>query len=271
MADANLNVSEALQDAQKAVTEEETETAKISIDHADPQDYATATRLAAYWDTLGWAYFRTGDLDKAEKYLNAGWHLSQDPTIADHLGQLYEKEGKKAAARQTYEAAVATGHAPQHALDRLNEIGGGGGVDVMPQAIQNLRIVQVPISPKPKLHVSADFVVLLSPDKVEARYVSGSGLLQAAEKALDATKFAFPFPDSGPVKTLRRGILDCEPELRRCSFAMYPLAYPQQLTPTRTRPENIRGATVLKLKTRHPPVVVKHSGDAGHNSGGSPQ
>ena len=51
--------------------------------------------LAAAWDTLGWVHFRTDQFAEAEKYLNAGWNLTQDPVIADHLGQVYEKQGKK--------------------------------------------------------------------------------------------------------------------------------------------------------------------------------
>jgi len=242
MAQANVQLPKALQYAQKAVSEEEAATAKIDIDTATPVDFATATRLAAYWDTLGWAYFRTGDLEKAEKYLKAGWHLSQDPTTADHLGQLYEKEGKKVAAKKAYEGAVSTRHAPEHAVDRLKAMGGAAGFDSM-TGTQDLRIVHLAILPKPKLHASADYVVALSPGKVEARYVSGSGVLQGDEKALEAAKFDFPFPDEGPVKILRRGILDCEPELRHCSFAMYPLAYPQQLvTPAKRQAPIVGGA-----------------------------
>ncbi len=271
MADGNLDLSEALQDAQKAVSEEESATAKIDIDNASPHDFATASNLAMYWDTLGWACFRTGDMEKAQKYLSAGWHLSQDPVIADHLGQVYEKEGKKIAARHAYEDSVATGHAPQHAMDRLDAMKDVKGFDRMPQAVQNLRIVQVPISPKPQDHASADFVVLLSPSKVEAKYVSGSQVLEGDEKALEAASFEFPFPDSGPVKILRRGILDCEPELRECSFAMYPLSYPQQIFPsTSQNPENTPGATVLKLRPGAPPVVVKRGSIDQSQSGAHP-
>jgi tetratricopeptide (TPR) repeat protein len=224
MANANLSLTEALQDAQKAVSDEEAKTAKIDIDQADPEDFATASHLAAYWDTLGWAYFRTGSLENAEKYLEAGWQLSQDPTIADHLGQLYEKEGKKSEAKKAYESAVATRHAPEHAMSRLDAIGDKRAYDIMAGSLQYMREVEVPVSPKPKEHASADFVVLLSPGgKLLAKFVSGSEELRQDEKDLEAARFEFPFPDAGPVEILRRGILDCEPELPECSFAMYPL------------------------------------------------
>jgi tetratricopeptide (TPR) repeat protein len=273
MADANLNLTEALQDAQKAVSEEEAVTAKIDIDHADPQDFATPSLLAAYWDTLGWAYYRSGDLGKAEKYLNAGWHLSQAPTIADHLGQVFEKEGKKQEAIKAYDGAEATGHAPDHSQTRLDALGGRGGYDTTAPSIQGLRMTRVPFSPKPKDHASADFVVALSPGgKVLTRFVSGSEELRDAGKALAAAKFDLSFPDDGPLQILRRGILDCEPELKQCSFAMYPLSYPQQLqTNSRPAPENAPGATVLKLRPGAPSVVVKRGGGTGQGDSKSPQ
>jgi tetratricopeptide (TPR) repeat protein/transglutaminase-like putative cysteine protease len=224
MADDKLNVPEALKYAQEAVSKEEATTAKIDVDHADPEDFASASRLAAYWDTLGWAYFRSGDMERAEKYLNAGWHLSQDPTIADHLGQLYEKVGKKRQAIEAYESAEATHHAPDNSDTRLRALGASSGYSSV--SLQDLRIVQLAISPKPKEHVNAEFVVALSADgKATAKFVSGSDELRDRGKSLGAAAFKTPFPDAGPAIILRRGILDCEPELPHCSFAMYPLNF----------------------------------------------
>src|SRR4029077_7747908 len=59
-----------------------------------------------YWDTLGWVYFSEGNLDKAEKYVSAAWGLGQHGEVGDHLGQIYEKEGKKENALRTYELAA---------------------------------------------------------------------------------------------------------------------------------------------------------------------
>jgi len=275
MADAGVNLPEALQYAQKAVNQEEASTADIQIDTASPVDSASAARLAAFWDTLGWAYFRTGDLDKAERYLNAGLRLSQDPTIADHLGQLYEKQGKSREAKQAYAEAAATRFPPQHAIDRLNAMGDAGASDSM--ALQDMRIVQVPVTPKPKVHASAEYVVLLSPGKVEAKYVNGSGVLQGQERALEAARFDTPFPDQGPVKILRRGILDCEPELKQCSFAMYPVAYPRQLANPGERPHPVGGNSDSTQRDTSPKPTLLQSKSAGSSQtstsadGASPQ
>jgi Tfp pilus assembly protein PilF len=49
----------------------------------------------AYLDSLGWAYFRQGRLDDAEKKLRLALERTgNDPTIHDHLGDVLAKQGK---------------------------------------------------------------------------------------------------------------------------------------------------------------------------------
>jgi tetratricopeptide (TPR) repeat protein len=61
----------------------------------DPQNYA-------YLDSLGWAYFKQGQYSLAEDNLRrASARMDTDPTVHDHLGELYEKTGRlKLAAEQ---------------------------------------------------------------------------------------------------------------------------------------------------------------------------
>lgn len=48
----------------------------------------------AYLDSLGWAYYKTGDLDRAQQYLSQAIdRFSKDPTVHDHLGDVYYKKG----------------------------------------------------------------------------------------------------------------------------------------------------------------------------------
>ncbi|MGC2108960.1 MAG: tetratricopeptide repeat protein [Candidatus Korobacteraceae bacterium] len=54
----------------------------------DPQN-------AAYLDSLGWVYYKMGNYDLAEENLRrASERLGDDPTIHDHLGELYQKTGR---------------------------------------------------------------------------------------------------------------------------------------------------------------------------------
>lgn len=61
----------------------------------------------AYLDSLGWAYYRMGQYDLAEKYLKrAAGKISSDATIRDHLGDVYLKMGRKAEAIAEWTAAL---------------------------------------------------------------------------------------------------------------------------------------------------------------------
>lgn len=60
----------------------------------------------AYLDSLGWAYFRLEQYGKAEEYLlRAVNRLSRDPTIHDHLGDLYYATGRLRLALEAWERA----------------------------------------------------------------------------------------------------------------------------------------------------------------------
>lgn len=75
LADRNVRLPEALSLIRQAVD-------------IDPEN-------GAYLDSLGWAYYRMNDLENAERYLQrAIERFSKDPTVHDHLGDVYFKKGK---------------------------------------------------------------------------------------------------------------------------------------------------------------------------------
>ena len=62
---------------------------------------------AAYLDSLGWAYFKMGRYDLAENPLErAASKIQDDPTIHEHLGDLYLHQGKKARAQEEWQRAL---------------------------------------------------------------------------------------------------------------------------------------------------------------------
>jgi tetratricopeptide (TPR) repeat protein len=61
----------------------------------------------AYLDSLGWAYFKLGKYDQAEENLTkAEAHMSTDPTVQEHLGDLYQKTGRLKLAAAHWDRAV---------------------------------------------------------------------------------------------------------------------------------------------------------------------
>jgi tetratricopeptide (TPR) repeat protein/transglutaminase-like putative cysteine protease len=192
LADNNVLLEDALRYAKEAVEDAEANTADIDLDELSLKDVQTVPILAAYWDTLGWVHFRMGHLDQAEKFLHASWSLIQGRVVADHLQQVYEKQGKK------------------HEVPR-NDL-----------ALQDLRTVK--LGKLARKHVTAEFYLLFAPGPkvVDVKFISGSEELSDAGKTLAAAKFDVLFPEGGDVQIVRRGILDCEPELPGCVFVLIP-------------------------------------------------
>ena len=87
LADQNMKLEEALGYIKRAVD-------------LDPAN-------GAYLDSLGWAYFRLGKFELAEdNLLKASQKINTDPTVHDHLGDLYQKTGRLKLAATHWERAL---------------------------------------------------------------------------------------------------------------------------------------------------------------------
>lgn len=227
-AEADKQLPLALQYAERAVREEEEASTKVKLSDLKKEDLGHTPSLAAYWDTLGWVHFRLGNYEKAEKYLNAAWLVTQSSTVADHLGQAYEKEGKTKAAIHMYQLALAVSPASsgktnlpetRARLERLRP--GGGEPNVLlsatpePSSIRTFKVRRIT-----KDTANAEFFLLLGPGSKEVKFVSGSDQLKSADKLLNTIDFRTSFPDDGPTRLLRRGILSCY-SVAGCTFVLY--------------------------------------------------
>jgi tetratricopeptide (TPR) repeat protein len=72
----------------------------------------------SYLDSLGWAYFKLGKFDEAEKHLKNAARRNPDATIFEHLGDVYQKQNKMDLAKTNWQKALnlATG------ADEINRI-----------------------------------------------------------------------------------------------------------------------------------------------------
>lgn len=62
----------------------------------------------SYQDSLGWAYFRRGDMEQAEKYLSpAAERLPRNSVIQDHLGDVLARRGRWPDAIAAWTRALA--------------------------------------------------------------------------------------------------------------------------------------------------------------------
>jgi tetratricopeptide (TPR) repeat protein len=87
LADRGVRLPEALTLIRKAVD-------------LDPQNYA-------FLDSLGWVYFKSGQYTLAEENLRkANERSNSDPTVHDHLGEVYEKTGNLKMAVAQWERSM---------------------------------------------------------------------------------------------------------------------------------------------------------------------
>jgi tetratricopeptide (TPR) repeat protein len=191
LADANKQLPLALEYAQKAVREEEEKSKKVTLSNLKTEDLDVPRSLAADWDTLGWVYFRMKNYDEAEKYLTAAWTLSPKKDVRDHVDAVHKQQHKN-----------------------------------VPEPDSNL-LRTIKLQRLAKGNASAELFVLLSRNATnssvkieEVKFIGGSEELRAAARTLETSNFKFPFPDDGPTRLVRRGILACYP-VTGCSFVLY--------------------------------------------------
>jgi tetratricopeptide (TPR) repeat protein/transglutaminase-like putative cysteine protease len=225
----NSHLDRAQQYAESAVSATTAALRNVSLDRLTAQDLPLVPSLIAYWDTLGWVYFGEGNLDKAEKYVAAAWELGQHGEVGDHLGQIYEKGGKKDRALRTYALSLNGLRPIPETRDRLAPLAGGSAkvdstVAKYKDQLQQSRTID--LGKVAKETATAEFFVLLSRGKgsaatVEAvKFASGDEKLKVFTDALRTAEYRLTFPDDTPVKILRRGILSCSTATGTCAFVL---------------------------------------------------
>jgi tetratricopeptide (TPR) repeat protein len=279
--DTAMNLAQSL--AEKAVTQTEQESAQASLDSVSKEVLARADTLAGAWDTLGWIYYKRNLFDKAEKYVNAAWQLNEDADVADHLGQIYAKEGKREAAIHMWRLALAVNGKQEDAREQLRRAGAPLvarlrvkvlAQDLPPSLVEELsKIRTIKVPPLPKQDNNAEFFLLISKAGVEdSRFITGADALKGAGTALQGAH-GFTFPDDGPEKTIRRGLLSCSTYTNpSCQLVLFPPSAAAQqengketetnsdLTPptlaTKTEPHYSPAAIASKVEGRPQDIQV---------------
>lgn len=223
MAEAGTNLPLALDYAQKAVHTVEEHSQQVDIAILKTDDLKPTQQLGAYWDTLGWVYYKMGDLQSAENYLRAAWSLSLDAIAADHLGQIYEKQQKSDAARHMYHLALTANPRFEETKTRLGKLEGKVVThpwDIPGAELSDLRTIKLPrFTPT---NGSSEIFVLVSADKIQDVYfLSGDKIMKPTKSMFSPASFKAEFPSGSSAFLLRRGILSCF-KITGCSLVVYP-------------------------------------------------
>jgi tetratricopeptide (TPR) repeat protein len=233
LAESKRDLNDALHYAEEAVKETAEQSAKG--DFQDSSNFGLMGSLAAEWDTLGWVKFRLGDYEGAAKYLESAWSVMQALAIGDHLGQVYEKLGKKQQAAQAY-AMV------------LNTLGPNGDPTLRQRMTANLTSLAAE-GVKPKKDVGGDLNAMgvyrvstikewgggyklatfgIALTKAQGTplvwFLNGADELKDSAANLAKIKFKISFPDDGPTRVVQHGMLSCSEASKSCTLVMLPVA-----------------------------------------------
>jgi tetratricopeptide (TPR) repeat protein/transglutaminase-like putative cysteine protease len=254
LADAKTDLDSARQYAEKALMVVE----ERSLDYVKPTDtrLRVTYELALLWDTLGWIYFQSGDTDRAESFVRSAWLLGLHPIVGEHLGEIYEKQGKTKMAAKTYGLAFAANEAPAPAVrvglgsasatetneqEALNQqltlrykkltgktpairesvrLANGTWTKSVIDELRQLRTID--FGKRPGLSGSAEFLIVFAPGKIEAvEQLTGEKSLDILMAKLDAGSVHVEFPAGSGAKILRRAQVSCFP-LSGCVAVLTP-------------------------------------------------
>jgi tetratricopeptide (TPR) repeat protein len=228
LADANLDLELARTATERAISLQEAKAVRTTLDNVSNEDLSTVAALGRFWDTLGWVYFRQGNLATAEAYVKPAWVLAQSQVVGDHLAEIYKRQGKLLLAKETMDLAAMTGARPStfspsqtkfHAEMQREAASISGGKHPGAEELSKMRSVE--LSVRKSSQMSAEFFVLLSAQGIEAaKFISGDEELRAEEKSVMKAKFNAPFPPGSKAHLVRRGVMACSAVIGDCQFVM---------------------------------------------------
>lgn len=224
LAQSNSNLEKAQEYAESALASVTSSLRNVSVEHVSMRDIAGVSALGSYWDTLGWVAYKKGELDKAKKYIEASWRLSHSAEVADHLAQIYEKEGKREEAIRLYAQSLSAERPLPETKDRLTRLAGD------PRKVAELQEKHkaasqatrtFPLANSVGKAGKADFFVVLATGNrnPEVKYIYGADELKPMVTQIKALDYGTVFPDTVPTKVVRRGTLDCKTDA--CVFVLH--------------------------------------------------
>jgi tetratricopeptide (TPR) repeat protein/transglutaminase-like putative cysteine protease len=182
------------------------------FDRLPPSAFSSMRLVALAWARMGWAKYLKRENLAALQFLNSAWLLSQSSTVANRLGQVYEKAGQQEKAHYFYALAAAAGSCGAGAPAREKPC--------PPELVASRTVKLVGVTAKSG---SARFNLVFdsSPRPERAEFVDGDETLRSASTQLRETDFPVKFPDVSSIKIVRLGVVTCS--ATGCSAELIPI------------------------------------------------
>ena len=199
----------------------------LTPEHIGPRELASVAQLGSFWDTLGWIEFRRGNTAAAEPYVRAAWLLLHHTEVGDHLGQIYEAQGKKAAALQTYAMAVnglvsiGIADARRHLAALVGSPGAAERwADSGKAMLMKQRTVHFAKGADFDGVVQVQLIVNSRRGIEQVRFLGAPQQFSALETKLKVVDLPIIFPDSTPTKLPLLGLVTCSTFTSDCSLVL---------------------------------------------------
>ncbi len=190
------------------------------FDRLPPSAFSAMELVGLAWARMGWAKSLQGENLAAMQFLNSAWLLSQSGTVANRLGQAYEKQGQTEKARHMYALAVAAGGTDAaDSRERLEKLAADAGVSSESTAQKEIALAKTELveSRTVKLGAivakaaSARFNLVFdgSPRPERVEFAEGSESLRSAGEQMREKDYPVRFPDASSIKIVRRVQVSC--------------------------------------------------------------
>jgi tetratricopeptide (TPR) repeat protein len=228
LADAGLDLPLAQRSARAVLDKLTAESDSWTLDEDANTLKGQSSLIVATWDTVGWIFFREGQLAEAQDYLNAAWTAGQNADTAEHLGEVLLARGNKAAAMVAFELALTKsatydsmgvrrppgplGKDLQQRIEALTKAGVKStiGTEKDPyKQLQAMRTIPLGDEGGKKGNVDAEYRLLLRAGKLVKAGPAGTKEIVGADKMVDKAKFDAFFPPGSQTALVRFGYVNC--------------------------------------------------------------
>lgn len=223
----NIDPSSTENDAQQVLYDIGGQFDSGELDRLGPSAFSSMRLVALAWARMGWAKYQHGENLAAMQFLQSAWLLSQSGSVANRLGQVFEKQGQQEKARHMYAlAVVAGGSEVADSRDRLAKLAGDSAaaekeIVEAPADLTEARTVKLAALISKTGSARFNLVFDSSPRPERAEFVDGDETLRTAADKLREHDFPVRFPDVSSVKIVRRGRLSCSAS--GCSIELLPI------------------------------------------------
>jgi tetratricopeptide (TPR) repeat protein len=214
LADAGIELERAANLASRTVSRVLDETKSLTLGSARNRHLYLMGNLAWAWDTLGLVNLQKGNLADADKYARAAWLLEGHWQMAEHVGRIYEKQGRQAEALNYYLTAKAGASKSGPSLaERTKSLTKDTPSDTLTRVSRTMSLYRMALVEEKGMTGDAHFVAIVGEDRhaIDVKFVDGDPALERLDAALKRVTYTVEFPTSATPRLILPLVVRCDP------------------------------------------------------------